>query len=335
NNQAFSEEQIKAVVKNIAGEIISPLLEKFDDYAGRLAETRPYKEDENKPNRQDENRPSRQKPSKDEAVQEEQPTEQARAEPAAEKADKAKAEVEKAKADKAKADKPEADEQPEADNAEEPAEEQERKIIPMVGKGINEFYKALDESKVLVSTLYVDVKKAYIEALDNRRVDGNVDYSIFKKADAREMLKKDLRDNLAGLASKYSNSESTDIFDVNRLMKGYLGFDMTYINNLVENNQDKLKLEFYEKEISEAIKPAIQTIKSTPILTLSKEDAQDVVNYTRTKGRIDPDKLEIGNMMGLLIMYRENGVITERELIGSDILAQGYDPEETLEQKVA
>ncbi len=240
------------------------------------------------------------------------------------------------------------EEKPREKTAEKPrkeakTEEKPREIKPVnISTGVQEFYDAFEKAGRLVNTLEADVLKAYIDNLDSiRDENGIIDYKLLKNDKNRNGMMKKVGEALADLALKYAKREGeADIFDVNRLMFGYLGFTMGYVMNLFEKTKDNLTLKTFYKNVCDgeesAIMPAVDTIRNTPKLCLSKDIAEEVVEATDTEGRVAPKELGVDEMYELLVIHRVNGgEVLNRDLKGKKYLINDYKPEETIEQRLA
>jgi hypothetical protein len=87
-------------------------------------------------------------------------------------------------------------------------------------------------------------------------------------------------------------------------MIGTVGFDRTYVRQLVDQLGENLTFDRYYQNVNEASKETTDRISRVPSLCLDETNKEKVVEYTKTQGRVRPEELSVKDMIELLSIYK-------------------------------
>ena len=185
---------------------------------------------------------------------------------------------------------------------------------------IDEYLKHKKEAKKRHDTILRNYRLAYdLAEATTIGPDKLVDLEKLTEQKFRSKFENTLLENLVAEAKIFLDVPSNvdyDVYQTNTLLLGYYGFDATEAHFTVEKLKNNLNYDSMLKELSEKIKPRLESILQTPLNFLSQDDAEKVVKYTKTAGDVDPTKLSIGDMAQLLDIYEAGGVIPPKFLEG-------------------
>ena len=104
-----------------------------------------------------------------------------------------------------------------------------------------------------------------------------------------------------------------DVFQENRMLNGYMGFNRNGFHSLVGKLKSKATFNNVYEALGESMGAVIEDIKATPIIKLNAGlDTADVINHTKTAGILDPMKLareDERELARLLDAYESFGVV--------------------------
>ncbi|MBD3355050.1 hypothetical protein GF361_03625 [Candidatus Woesearchaeota archaeon] len=177
-------------------------------------------------------------------------------------------------------------------------------------KGIKGYRAAREDIRTLMDTLKIEVTMAYFNGLDPIISEkGRYDFKLIN--DKLDKVISAEYNEMKGLMEKYGVNTSNPAI-VNSYMEGLLGFNMT---SFVNDYLAKDAVNGFEKFRDEKLGSVRKKMSQYPVLLcLRKEDAEDVVEETKTEERIDPSKLEVSHMAQLVDIFDANGEITNQML---------------------
>ena len=173
-----------------------------------------------------------------------------------------------------------------------------------------QFNATLDQK---VAEMRVEIGKLMYNA------EGRLDVSKMKSEEFRQQAAQHGLQYLIKEVKTLAKSESDDPFLLEQLVLGLFGISASTIQTTLDKMKDKysgLALEDQltnQNNVAQYLKG--QRLEEKPKTVLSEDDGKDVVAKTETVGKVDPAKLTINDMAGLLQQYLAQGSI------GSEFLA--------------
>ena len=196
---------------------------------------------------------------------------------------------------------------------------------------LQDYLREKKKAKRLVDTLLLDFRKAYNLAEETTRDNESlIDLEKLTNETSRNNFKTTLIGDLTKAAREYQKvpqNEVYDLFQQDRLLRGYIGFTGVEIDAIVDQLKEKISFENTFKNLEELIKPVIQNIKATSLTFLSESDANDVIAYTRTQNKVDATKLNKQYMAELINIFENIGIVPDKALIGKPYLVPGFNPQ--------
>ncbi len=180
-------------------------------------------------------------------------------------------------------------------------------------KGVEGYRGAKKDTKKLIDTLHIDITLAHIKSLDSIRDEhGRIDYSIIYTDSSKEQeFSEESYKQMVNMMKVYG-AENSNPAIINRFMKGLCGFDMPDLGRQVGEGID---LKSFEKFRDKKFGPVEKEMRAYPVFQcLRREDADDVVEATGTQGRVNADRLGIGEMANLIDVFDQYGEIPEEFL---------------------
>lgn len=186
--------------------------------------------------------------------------------------------------------------------------------------GVEEYTKALEQGGRLNDTLIHKLFEGYV-ALGNALTDqqGVIDYSRLKDTQMREQAANTLFQVLIEYATERWGASISDEDDKKELAFLTFGLDLEVILGYIKERQENFNpMEFvgFAQQKTPFGYFLNRNAEGRAKVKLKEDDANQVVQYTKTEGRVNPEKLSIDEMAELLNEFIKEKTITESFLRG-------------------
>lgn len=192
--------------------------------------------------------------------------------------------------------------------------------------GVQEYIAKREEGKKLNDTVVHNLMKAYLQ-LEERLTDekGLIDHQKLKGEQGKNLRQEASRaayETLKRQALAHYGATTEDVGRQEDLIFGLFGFYGGSLDDYLEEREERVSSSDFMQYIAEKT-PAFrffhgQRMQGKPQKELSDKDASEVVRYSKTEGLVDPNKLGIEDMAGLLNQFIEENVITPSFLRDKD-----------------
>ena len=182
-------------------------------------------------------------------------------------------------------------------------------------QGIDAFYKASTKAERLILGRDRLLRESYLRAEEGLvSEDGKeVDLSKLKQYDEKREFENRAVGCIATLA-KQIYGDYNDMFVESDLMTSLVGFDRTFFRQMIDRLGENLTFDNYYKNVTEASKETRERILRIPTLCLDEPHREQVVEYTKTEGRVNPEALSAQDMAELLKAFKEYKEIPTRAI---------------------
>lgn len=172
------------------------------------------------------------------------------------------------------------------------------------------------DAKKRIDTLQFNFRNAYnLAEKSTIGDDGYINLDSLENGKDRDAFTTIFNKKILNSAKKYFNIHHRtgfDDFQENLLMNGYIGFSGSEVNQIMDSARGNISYEGMAKTLEKNIEDIINKISVIPSTKLKENDANSVVDYTKTVGIVNPTKLQIPNMVELISEYEKHGIITPK-----------------------
>lgn len=185
---------------------------------------------------------------------------------------------------------------------------------------VQDYLAAKKQARKEADTLLFRIRDAY-NAAEEKLIgdDGLVDLASLDEPAKRDAFKHELVSDFWNVAREYfgmgeRDFDQLDELKQDRLLFAYLGTSETGISSIIEGYKGNLTFDHFMEEIQKQIPERLKELQQYPLNKLSQTDAPEAVRYAGLKGKVNPEKLELRDIVGLIDNFERFGAVPPKFL---------------------
>lgn len=191
---------------------------------------------------------------------------------------------------------------------------------------IQDYLEAKKRVKKEIDTLQFRIRDAY-DAAEGKLIgsDGLVDLAVLEDPTQRDVFRNEVISEFWDNAQEYFRMSDEDFGGLDdlrrdRLLFAYLGTSEAGVTKIIDGYKGELNFNRFMEEIQKQIESHLQELQQYPLTKLSQSDASGAVSYTGLEGTVDPLRLELRDIVGLIENFERFGAVPPKFLEGKPYL---------------